>query len=779
MSKKTFKTEAPKYWSKNLSVVPVPPGTKQSIGGWQHYQNNLPNLKKRDEWQQSYGDYGIAVLTGTALEDGTRLAAIDIDNDDYVEPIKRIVGNFPCAKKGKKGLTIFVRVSKDAKSRALPLMGSRIVDVLVSKRLCVLPPTIHPDTEKPYKWEGLPLDEVDLNFLPFMDELQIDVLQEIIEYEFHKSIMEGEGTHDPALRLMASIAGKFDDGDEELVCRTVEAFLPEGYQGNLREELPGMFRSAKAKFGDSDAPEYDPGDIGPIPLGYTQHNAYVFMNQKKKMLSILQPQSLLAEGNLLDLAPRDFLAPFFPRFDKKGNVVGINVLHAADYLMQACREAGPFFSENVRGSGIWREGPKIVMNWSGDVPKSKDFTYIRFMSVPDFNKSEQIEPRRVLDWLKMFNWEHPGYALLAFGWAASAPVCGALDWRPHIFINGPKNSGKSTIIGGLANLLAPMAIVRDGSSSEAGVRQTVGADSRPVILDEFESDHDVFRMKNVIKMIRSASSAKGAIAKGTPEGKALQFQLHSTFCLGAINPMRGTAADSSRIVNLCLASHNNDVAVKDKIQAALEDLHRTRGAWPYQMVGLVETMSGNIDAFTRAMPPMDSRHATNMATLLAAAFTALNAKAVSKEEVQAAISEVADLIDLLAQAHEDNDAMDCLNHLLCFNTGDITIGALVNDARGPGNAQMSGLFPGLELYGIRVKKEGVLVANKHPGLDQIFRNSIWASGAWVSALRRLPGALSDDIRIRFSGGMQQRCTLIPHVLFEETSPPQALIKRGT
>lgn len=771
-----FKTEAPKHWSKNFSSVPVPPGTKQSIAGWQHYQVNLPSPKKREDWLQAYADYGVAILTGTMLEDNTRLAAIDIDDDQYVEPLKRIIGDFPCGKRGKKGLSIFVRVSKEAKSRAIPTTGHRIVDVLVGKKMCVLPPTIHPETEMPYEWIGSPLYDTDPSTIPFLDDIQIDVIEEILGSEHHKAILSGEGTHDPAVSMIARLAGKFDN--EDLVCRSVEAFLPNDYAGNLREELSAMFQSAKEKFGGVDILEYSPGDIGPIPLGYTSGNGYVFMNQEKKMLSILQPQSLLAEGNLLDLAPASFFAPFFPRFDKKGEVVGINVLHAADSLMQACRRAGPFFSEKVRGSGIWREGRKIIMNWSGEVPKSKDFTYIRFMSVPDFNPSAQLVASDVLEWLQMFNWEHQGYALLALGWAACAPVCGALEWRPHIFINGPKNCGKSTIIEGFTSLLAPMVIVLDGGSSEAGIRQTVGADSRPVILDEFESDRDVHRMNSVIKMIRSASSAKGAIAKGTPEGKAMQFQLHSTFCLGAINPRRGTAADSSRIINLCLSSHDSDISTRDKILEALEALQSTRGAWPFLMLSLVDTLITNIEVFNRAMPPMDSRHATNMATLLAGAFTVLNSKEASKSEAETVISEVFDLIQLLAQAHEDNDAIDCLNHLLCFNTGDVTIGALINDARGSGNLQMSGVSPGLEIHGLRVKSEGVLIANKHPGLDQIFKNSIWATGAWVSALRRLPGAKYDDIRVRFSGGVQQRCTLIPYALLEDAQP-QDMIKLGT
>lgn len=773
---KIFETEAPKYWNKNLPVVPVQPGKKAGIKEWSYYQNNLPKLETRTQWLNQHGHYGIALLTGWMLDNQTRLVGIDVDHDAYVEPIKRIVGPFPCAKKGKKGITIFVRAAKEATSRLIPKKGARIVDVLAGNKMCVLPPSIHPETKGPYEWIGKPLYEVENEDMPFLSEVQLDLLAAIIENEHHAAIMTGASTHDFALSLMASLAIRFND--EELVCRYVAAFLPAGYTGNLREELPGLFRSGKDKFSKTEVVEYVPGRVGPIPLGYTQGGTYVFMHQKKGILAVLSPQAFLAEGNLYDLAPAEFWMNLFPKFNKNGEVIGVNLLLVADCLMQKCRDAGAFIAERVRGSGVWREGKNIILNWCGEIPTSGQYTYVRFVSLPEFNGADAVDAQKLLDWLSLFRWENPGYALLALGWAACAPVCGALEWRPHIFINGPKNCGKSTIIGGFTDLLDPMAIVKDGGSSEAGLRQTVGADSRPVILDEFESDHEVHRMRQVIKMLRSASSAKGAIAKGTPEGKAMQFQLHSTFCLGAINPMRGTAADTSRIVNLCLARHENNLGIKDKIQEGLEYLRRTRGAWPHQMIGLTSLMIENIELFEKAMPPGDIRHNKNMATLIGSAFTALKQRQATKEDAEVLIATLADILGQLAQAHEDDDALECLNHLLCFTDREFSIGHYIKDGRAENViAPTGGNYPGLDGYGIKLAERGLLVANKHPGLDIVFAGTIWASGAWVSALRRLPGAEFDDnLRPRFSGGLQQRCTSVPYSLLDEPGPQTPLLK---
>lgn len=648
---KIFSNEAQKYWDRGDSVVPIIPNTKKAIPNWSSYANSLPNLQTREKWLHKYAYCGIGLLTGTSLGNGLIRGALDIDENDYVEPISRALGAFPSAKKGKKGLTIFFITEQGVKSMAINSDGKRITDVLLSGRQTIIPPTLHADTGLPYEWNGIPIYEVDPNALPHLSADDLRLLKEIIENQNHKAIMAGEATHDAALSLVASLAGKFNDAEK--VCRYIEAFLPVNYTGNLRKELPEMFSSAKEKgLGKKTGRLYDPGTEGPIPVGYTANNYYVFMDQKKKILSICAPKTLMSAAGLYDLAPASFWRSNFP-FPVEDGPPKIDVPHAADTLMQKCREAGPFIADKVRGCGIWREGEQIILNLRGEKPEVGDHIYVRFLSLPEFMKGEKVDAQEFLKWLMLFKWEKPGYGVLVLGWASLAIICGALEWRPHIFINGPKNSGKSTIIEGLSHLLYPMVVTLDGGSTEAGIRQTIGADSRPVILDEFESDHDIHRMQRIIKTIRSTSSAKGAIARGTPEGKALQFQLYSSFCLGAINPLRGTAADASRIVNLGLSKHDNDRDVNRLIQEGVSSLHRSRSAWPHQMLELAPVMLENIKMFEGSMPPGDSRHNKNMAALIGSAFTVLNEKAASKEDAEKMISEFSDVIGHLAQAHEE------------------------------------------------------------------------------------------------------------------------------
>lgn len=66
-------------------------------------------------------------------------------------------------------------------------------------------------------------------------------------------------------------------------------------------------------------------------------------------------------------------------------------------------------------------------------------------------------------------------------------------------------------------------------------------------------------MQAVIKLARSATSTQGAVARGTPEGKALQFAIRTTFLFAAINPIPGTAADASRLLTLELQPHEGNL----------------------------------------------------------------------------------------------------------------------------------------------------------------------------------------------------------------------------
>src|SRR3546814_3722369 len=72
---------------------------------------------------------------------------------------------------------------------------------------------------------------------------------------------------------------------------------------------------------------------------------------------------------------------------------------------------------------------------------------------------------------------------------AIAVICGALNWRPHVWLTGSSGSGKSWLLDNVIRpLIGAIAVYCQSNSTEAGIRQTLATDARPVLFDEAESE---------------------------------------------------------------------------------------------------------------------------------------------------------------------------------------------------------------------------------------------------------------------------------------------------
>jgi len=142
---------------------------------WQLPDNELPP-GTLDTWDKKYETSNIGLLMGSPLEDGTLLGALDIDHDDYVGLGRTLLGNPPCGRFGSKGAVFFVRISPSLPSQKFKVKGDsehggiQALECLFKKCLCAIPPSIHPDTEQPYRWIGTPLHEIDFTKLPLIGE---------------------------------------------------------------------------------------------------------------------------------------------------------------------------------------------------------------------------------------------------------------------------------------------------------------------------------------------------------------------------------------------------------------------------------------------------------------------------------------------------------------------------------------------------------------------------------------------------------------------------------
>lgn len=257
MAEDIFGIEAPKLWEVNLPLVPVE-GKAPIPTGWTGLLGGKPSELKRVEWIEKYRTKNIGLLLGMGLTASEVLDALDIDDDRLERLVIHLLGlnradrrALLSGKRGKKGATIFVRAPKALKSTVIKGSGGLgNIDFLAAGKMTVMPPSIHPETGRPYEVVGKPLLEVDFTHLPEISEHQITLLKVTLGSEHAMTLVQGKSTHDAGVALVAVLV-RAGATDEEIIDIFV-GLLPEGYKGNSLDELPGWIESARAKgFGDA------------------------------------------------------------------------------------------------------------------------------------------------------------------------------------------------------------------------------------------------------------------------------------------------------------------------------------------------------------------------------------------------------------------------------------------------------------------------------------------------------------------------------------------------
>lgn len=127
-----------------------------------------------EDWDIRCAASNIGLVMGSRFEDGTFLAALDIDNDAYLPLARTLLNDPPCVRIGKKGAALFVRtigMVGNAKFRVKNRSDlGQVAEFLAFRSLCVISPSIHPDTKCPYRWIGAALHEIHFTNLPIIGE---------------------------------------------------------------------------------------------------------------------------------------------------------------------------------------------------------------------------------------------------------------------------------------------------------------------------------------------------------------------------------------------------------------------------------------------------------------------------------------------------------------------------------------------------------------------------------------------------------------------------------
>lgn len=540
----------------------------------------------------------------------------------------------------------------------------------------------------------------------------------------------------------------------------------------------------------------DPDTAPPFRvLGHFRNTFYYHPRGTKEIISLTAAQH--TQANLLGLAPLSHWQEHFEHKTKH-----FDVLAAADALMRRAEKVGVFDVERLRGRGAWIEKGRPVVHLGNVVWKdgaklspadATDF-YIYEAGLPldiDIGQpASNAEAFGLVRIMKQFDWLDPISAYLISGWIIISTVCGALRWRPHIWIAGPSQSGKSTVLEILKRVVGPIAEPFDGGTSEAGVRQTLYHDARPGIFDEFESESQAAAelVQRIMALARVASGG-GKITKGSAKGDAVHHTVRAMFAFCSINPAIVEYADERRISRLVLRKPIGiDEEREERYKNVLADIAATITAdYAARMFARtllnLPTLLKNVRTFTDAASfALRNRGAADqLAPMLAGAYLCHSTKEITYDEALAwirkhrwsehtAMDETQDPLRLISQIAIS------ITRVTTTMSGikDYTVGELIElgmRGRGDGIITHAEVVKVLGRIGIKVADQRHFsIINKSPELRRILRGTPWA-GDWRTTLRGLDCASPAD-PMQYSPGLHGRGTMLTRdVLRGRINPP--------
>lgn len=134
-----FSEHCTEYYEKDLIVIPLR-GKIPVIQSWSRFAEKKPSEVLISSWENKHKKKNIGLLCGKL----SGVVAIDIDKESALNKVPPS----PVAKKGKKGETRFFKYNGEINFKRHDLG----IELLSNGNQTVLPPSIHPETNKAYYW---------------------------------------------------------------------------------------------------------------------------------------------------------------------------------------------------------------------------------------------------------------------------------------------------------------------------------------------------------------------------------------------------------------------------------------------------------------------------------------------------------------------------------------------------------------------------------------------------------------------------------------------------
>lgn len=531
-------------------------------------------------------------------------------------------------------------------------------------------------------------------------------------------------------------------------------------------------------------------------LGYND-GVYYYLSRASGQITPLKP-SAHTQLNLMQLAPLDWWAHKFPLPGGK-----IDWAKAASDLTELCHQRGIFSPELIRGRGAWWDDKRAIFHFGPHlevdgrqmdlVDLRSEFTYQKQLSlgVPDAERLTKAEGLEILKVANAFRWRVPASAALVAGWIALAPVCGALMWRPHVWITGGAGCGKSTVLNNyVGSLLGKVKLAAQGNSTEAGIRQKLRNDALPVLFDETESNNEreALRVQNILSMVRQASSESGAQTfKGSGTGEAMAYTIRSMFCFASIQVALKQQADLERLTvcHLRAKEESTDDDLPWRELEAMIDKLRMDAGLPARLfrrsLDLLPVTLKNVRTFVDAAAQHFGtvREGDQYGTLLAGAWSLISDEEITHEQALQEIRSY-EWEEITEYARHD-ESQEVLQRILLLTERSAdgvtcTLQDIAMQAAGmPSGAGISETEARrmLKTMSMRIGDGGLLIPNGCPWIERRLKDSKFAAD-WRGQLVRVDGVQRPKKAYKF-GGVPVKCVLIPATMITDEPSQEALL----
>lgn len=160
-------------------------GKWRPMSNWQRFREAPASSFIIKAWS-GWPDCNVGILTGTRATATHIVACVDFDTDDpdMILEMQRALPPSPVTKRGKRGYSAFYLVPNGTEG-----FRTAIVELLTGTRQTVIPPSIHPDTGRPYEWTGAAsLLDTPAAQLPVMGEDELARFRDTVEALTEKPI---------------------------------------------------------------------------------------------------------------------------------------------------------------------------------------------------------------------------------------------------------------------------------------------------------------------------------------------------------------------------------------------------------------------------------------------------------------------------------------------------------------------------------------------------------------------------------------------------------------